>query len=227
MAINIEKLYSNACEALMIACRAQCNNNTDDGDALYNTVTKKPEAFLDGMFMAITPALQIWYMAKEEISKSKGGSTYTVLKKFIKNIKGYRTDINGAWLDEEGRQCLCGGYRAIRLNTPVEGLKEPDNPNHFDLGKIFLHPFPTDTLKLPTTGELKAYIADPASPRNDKTVMYDFGDGLPMVDAKYLKDMLDVFPDAIATYDGTPSHAIYFHSEKGDGILLPIRKRAA
>jgi hypothetical protein len=228
MSINLEKLYTNACDALMIACRAQCNDNTDDGNALYNTVTKDPEAFLTGMFMAITPALEIWHMAKEEISKSKGGSTYTILKKFIKNIKGYRTDINGAWLDDDGRQCLCDGYRAIRLNTPIEGLKEPDNPNRFDLGKVMATPFPTNLLKLPTSGELKAFIADPCSPRkSDGTVLFDFGDGMPAVNAKFLKDMIDIFPDAIATYDGSPTHSIFFHSEKGDGLLLPIRKSAA
>ena len=227
MSINTEKLYANACEALMFSCRAQSNDNVDDGNALYNTVTKDPERWLKGgPFMAITPALQIWYMAKEEISKSKGGKTYAILKKLIKSIPEYRPDICGAWLDSEGRQCLCDGYRAIRLNDPVEGLKEVTTPNPFDLAKVFPTDVQPTVLDIPSSGELKAYIADPASPRKDKTVLYDFGAGLPMVNAQWLKDMIDIFPDAVVTCDGA-TKPLVFISMKGDGLLLPIHKRAA
>ena len=228
MSINTEKLYANACEALMFACRAQSNDNVDDGNALYNTVTKDPERWLKGgPFMAITPALQIWYMAKEEISKSKGGSAYTILKKFIKAIPDYRRDLCGAWLDADGRQCVCDGYRAVRLNVPVDGLKQVETPTPFDLAKVYpTEPQPT-TLDLPSSAELRAYIADPNTPRlSDGRVLYDFGENLPRVDAKWLKDMVDLLPGAVATCDGLVK-PIIFKSDKGDGLLLPVRKSAA
>ena len=166
-------------------------------------------------------------MAKEEISKSKGGSAYTILKKFIKGIPDYRRDLCGAWLDSDGRQCVCDGYRAVRLNVPVDGLKQVETPTPFDLAKVYPVEAPPTILKLPTTAELKQYIADPNSPRlSDGTVVYDFGTELPHVNAKFLKDMVDIFPDAEAFCDGT-TKPIVFISMKGDGLLLPIHKRTA
>ena len=230
MAINLEKLYANACENLRTLCYGLVREDkliAGTAEELYDKATKDP-GLVSRWYPCLAPAIEIREMTREEINKSKGGSTYTILKKFIKNIKGYRTDINGAWLDDEGRQCLCDGYRGYRLNAPIEGLKEPDNPgNRFDLGKVFpTDPQPT-TLKLPTSAELRAFISDPTSLRaSDGTVLYDFGENLPMVNAKYLKDMVDVFPDAVATCDGLVKPLI-FKSKKGDGILLPVRKRVA
>lgn len=226
MAINIEKLYTNACDVLRNACIHL--QGEKDGLTFYEKVTKDPEPWLKCAYIGdVTSALEIWCMAKEEISKSKGGSTYTILKKFIKAIPEYRRDIAGTWMDSAGRQCLCDGFRAIRLNDPVDGLKAAETVTPFDLGKVYPTEVPPTHLELPTTGELKQYIADPGSPRlSDGTVVYDFGPELPRVNAKYLKDMVDVFPDAEAFCDGTKKPLVFI-SMKGDGLLLPIHKRAA
>ena len=226
MSINIEKLYTNACEVLRNSC-IHLQGETD-GLSFYEKVTKDPELWLKSAYIGdVTAALEIWVMAKEEISKSKGGSAYTILKKFIKGIPDYRRDLCGAWLDSDGRQCVCDGYRAVRLNVPVDGLKQVETPTPFDLDKVYpSEPQPT-TLDLPTSSELRAYIADPNSKRtSDGKVLYDFGVGLPWVDAKWLKDMVDLLPGAVATCDGL-AKPIIFKSEKGDGLLLPVRKSAA
>lgn len=229
MAINLDKLYANACENLRNLCNGLvCEDKsiTETAEELYNKAVKDP-GMVSRWYPCLAPAIEIREMAKEEISKSKGGSVYTVLKNIIKKIPEYRPDICGVWLDAAGRQCLCDGYRAYRLLDPVEGLKEVDAPTHLDLDKVFPAEQPPTELKLPTTGELKAFIADPSSPRkSDGTVMYDFGEDLPTVNAKYLKDMVDVFPDAVARCDGT-NKPIIFISLKGDGLLLPLYKRAA
>ncbi len=226
MSINIEKLYTKACDVLRNACIHL--QGEKDGMIFYEKVTKDPELWLKSSYIGdVTDALEIWCMAKEEICKSKGGSAYTILKKFIKAIPDYRRDLCGAWLDADGRQCLCDGYRAVRLNAPVDGLKQVETPTPFDLGKVYpTEPQPT-TLKLPISSELRAYIADPQTPRTfDGKVLYDFGEDLPMVNAKYLKDMVDLLPNAVATCDGLMK-PIVFKSEKGDGLLLPVRKIAA
>ena len=226
MAINIEKLYTNACEVLRNACIHL--QGEKDGIAFYEKVTKDPELWLKSPYIGdVTSALEIWHMAKEEISKSKGGSAYTILKKFIKAIPDYRRDLCGAWLDADGRQCVCDGYRAVRLNVPVDGLKQVETPTPFDLSKVYpTEPQPT-TLDLQSSAELRAYIADPNSiSTSDGTILYDFGENLPWVKAKWLKDMVDLLPDAEATCDGL-SKPIVFKSDKGDGLLLPVRKSAA
>lgn len=226
MSINIEKLYTNACDVLRYACIHL--QGEKDGLTFYEKVTKDPELWLKSAYIGdVTSALEIWCMAKEEISKSKGGSAYTILKKFIKGIPDYRRDLCGAWIDADGRQCVCDGYRAVRLTVPVDGLKQAETPTPFDLAKVYpTEPQPT-TLDLPSPAELRAYIADPNSKRtSDGRVLYDFGAGLPLVDAKWLKDMVDLLPGAVATCDGL-TKPIVFKSERGDGLLLPVRKSAA
>lgn len=217
--INIEKLYKNACKVL----RHACDRLEGDGSEFYKKVTEDPEKWLRCNYISdVTDALEIWNMAHEELCKSKGGSVYSALKRIVKSAdKGYRSDIQGAWLDSEGRQCVCDGYRAVRLKNPVAGLKEARG---LDLTEIMnIEPQPT-TLELPAPGEMKAYIADPTSRRkSDGTVLYDFGLGLPLVDAKFLKDMMDIFPDAVVTCDGLVKPLV-FKSDAGDGILLPVRK---
>lgn len=229
MAINLDKLYANACENLKTICYGYQHEDksvADSGGELYESVLKDPGLY-SRWHPALAPAIEIYCMASEEMNKSKGGSAYTILKKFIKGIPDYRRDLCGAWLDSDGRQCVCDGYRAVRLNVPVDGLKQVETPTPFDLDKVYpTEPQPT-TLDLPTSSELRAYIADPNSKRtSDGKVLYDFGAGLPWVDAKWLKDMVDLLPGAVVTCDGLMK-PIVFKSERGDGLLLPVRKSAA
>lgn len=224
MSINIEKLYTNACEVLRNACIHLQGER--DGLSFYEKVTKDPELWLKSAYIGdVTAALEIWVMAKEEISKSKGGSAYTILKKFIKGIPDYRRDLCGAWLDSDGRQCVCDGYRAVRLNVPVDGF---ETVKGFELDKVF----PQDhelvqELPMPTPGELKINKRKLDSYRGAATV-YDFGDNLPLVNADYLKHIMDCLPDAKAYVTDHPlTGPIIFKSDKGDALLLPVRKKTA
>ena len=220
MAINAEKLYENAKEALRLACEAQ--------DVSFEYVTKNPDAFVK-TFPDIVPALTVYLMAKDELGKAKGGSAYNAVKRIVKNVPDVRSNLKGVWTDAEGRQCVCDAYRAIRLAQPVEGFETVEG---MDLSKVY----PPDErfeceLTLPTPGELKI---------NKKKLSYnaygyDFGEGLPMVNAAYLKDIMDILPDAKAYATNNPwrgdnrvlSSPIVFRSEKGDAILLPVRKMSA
>lgn len=222
MAINAEKLYENAKEALRLACEKE--------DVSFEYVTRDPDTFIrTGYFAGIHPALVVYAMAKDELGKTKGGSAYAAMKRIVKNVPDSRPGLKGVWTDAEGRQCACHNAMAIRLKTPLEGF---DAVEGMDLSKVY----PSDDmiereLPLPTPGELKM---------NKKKLVgagagrcgYDFGDGLPMVDAAFLKDVMDILPDAKAYATNNPwrgesrvqiSH-ILFKSERGDAILLPVRK---
>ena len=67
------------------------------------------------------------------------------------------------------------------------------------------------------------------------TYVYDFGDDLPMVNAAFLKDIMDILPDAKAYATNNPwrgekrveTSGIIFRSEAGDALLLPVRKMSA
>lgn len=220
MALNLEKLYANACENLRAVCWFDQESN-DDAEKLYRMLTTDTATWLRCKYIPnILPALEIWNAAHEELYKSKGGSAYSALKRIVKNASGNRPDIKGAWLDSDGRQCVCDGYRAVRLNAPVGGLP---GVKGMELSNIIpRNPYPL-TLTLPTPGELKACIAEQKG-RDRK--FYDFGEDRPCVDAKYLKDMMDIFPDATVTWSGL-NCPLLFHSDAGDGILLPVHKYPA
>lgn len=225
MAINAEKLYEAAVDALRNACEAE--------DVSFDHVTKDPDAFLrTGYFPKVHPALTIYAMAKDELGKAKGGSAYSAAKRIIKSVPDGRKDLKGVWTDRQGRQCMCNHAMAVRLIKPLDGFETVEG---MDLDKVY----PSDTmieceLPLPTPGELKM---------NKKKLVgssrgrygYDFGDGLPMVDAAFLKDIMDILPDAKAYATNNPWQGekrveisgILFHSEAGDALLLPVRKMSA
>ncbi len=224
MAINLDKLYENACENLMILCREYHeHDNEEAAKKLYDELTRDAEAFLrSGTLGYFIPALEIWNAAREEICKASGGTAYTAMKRIIKSAGRGRRDLDGSWIDADGRQCVCDGYRAVRLNKPVKGL--PDAKG-MDLSGVFAESEDRfEELPLPTPGELKMCIAEQKGRRVTK--VYDFGDGLPRVNAEYLKDMMDALPEARAFYNTEHPlmSAIRFVAEGGDGVLLPVRK---
>lgn len=82
--------------------------------------------------------------------------------------------------------------------------------------------------------ELRAYIKQrgaelKAAGMKENFPLYDFGDGLPTVDARFLLDILEILPGASfrASSYRPDIGGIYFESADGFGILLPVRKPAA
>lgn len=220
MSINLDKLYESACENLKAVCRLYYADS-DDAEKMYATLTKDAESFLRGNVLPqILPALEIWNAAHEELCKSSGGTSYTAMKRIIKGVVG-RPNLEGAWLDSYGHQCVCDGYRAVRLLNPVDGLKEASGS--MDLSAVFpASLWNWEMMALPSPGELRACIAEQKGRRGK---FYDFGEGMPMVNAQYLKDIMDILPDAVAYRDPeSPNRPIVFVSDAGDALLLPVRK---
>lgn len=225
--MNIEKLYDLACENLRLACVNQHDGNEEDGNGMFEIIKKDPDAMLHvsnhWSFAKVLPAIEIYVMAKEELGKSKGGTAYSAFKRIIKRCEN-RANLKGVWKDSEGRSCVCDGYLAVRLKKSVDGFE--DVPG-VDLDKLMpnsLYYADPVELELPTPGELKI---NKRKLSTGKTV-YDFGEDLPLVDAKLLKDVMDCLPNAKAVADrGSTTKMIYFTSDAGDGILLPVRKSAA
>lgn len=181
-------------------------------------------------------------IADDEARKSGRGSAQAAAKRIIKNAIAVqpREYLHGAWM-ENGKQCLCDGYRGVILDSPIPGLPQAKTDlSAMSLDRI-LSPSRANhgaALSLPTIGELKAAIkvhdveerVRRAKAKDRKPLTWDFGEGLPAVNGNYLLDMLGLLPGCTAT----ASHAspllgaIYFQAEGvGEGILLPIRKRPA
>lgn len=143
-----------------------------------------------------------------------------------------------AWTDADGRQCACDGFRAFRLANPLPLEPRPENAGKpIDLSKIFpvcAIDAPEMALELPTVQELKAYIAvkraEWAGKRADFGCQWDFGEGKPAVNAQFLLDALAVMGDDVKAFAYAKSGQmnslaiIFFTSERGDALLLPVRK---
>lgn len=220
MAINTEKLYELACANLR---NALYKSDGEDVEKAFAIVTKPDNIKAAGVYNPdIAPALELYTIAKDELGKAKSGTAYSAFKRIIKRNGDIRKNLCGVWTDGEGRSCVCDGYIAIRMRSPVEGF---ENVPGVDLDKLWVKDSDLVTeINVPTPGEVKINKKKLA---NGKAV-YDFGDELPMVDVKLLKDVMDCLPDAKAyiTGRGTAS-PIIFKSDRGDALLLPVRKNVA
>lgn len=222
MAINSEKLYDLACDNVKQMLLADGEKFEELDHAFAIIIKEENIRGVMNMNPRLAPALEIYLAAKDELGKTKSGTAYSAFKRVIKRNGDIRKNIAGVWTDSEGRSCVCDGYIAIRMRSPVEGF---ENVPGVDLDKLWVKDSDLVTeIDVPTPGEVKI---NKKKLTNGKAV-YDFGDELPMVDVKLLKDVMDCLPDARAyiTDRGTAS-PIIFKSDKGDALLLPVRKNVA
>lgn len=152
---------------------------------------------------------------------------------------GIRSHFAGAFLDEQGRQYITDGFTLLRLNTPSAALQwapPPNDPHVYDTIPAMLSTDgATVPLNLPTAAEVRAKIASDnakfkASSRSkyeDFSTCYNWGDGLPMVNALYLLDILEALPGCTAACRPAELSCVYFHSTDGDALIMPIRRHIA
>lgn len=158
------------------------------------------------------------------IEKGMQAVIKSAAKKTLSNMAGYFLS--------NGLPTVCDGFRIMRSKVPLdigEQVKGLDAQQIFDSTIR-----EADTvLELPSLGELKSYIKlqkleNSSRDKSDRTkeIIYDFGEERPKLNAGYLLDMLTAFPDAKADYDSRRAQIspVYFNSETGEGILMPIRK---
>lgn len=146
-------------------------------------------------------------------------------------LKGANARANKAlaytWTDKNGLQCACDGYRAYRLRKALPLPVLPDDLKPFDLERIFDPVIKRRSIRLAYVdrGELNAYIELQRAEHGCKHApVWEFGDGLPTVNAVYLFELLTVLPDAVLMVDPeNPLSPVYAASDLGDAVLLPIR----
>ncbi|MBR1567275.1 MAG: hypothetical protein IJ649_11025 [Oscillospiraceae bacterium] len=168
-----------------------------------------------------------------EIAASSGNLNATrTIKKLLERCKkdSVRPALHYAWLDKDGRQCICDGFIAIRLKEPLPLEPRPDNVGDgIDIDKIMPDGKGYAATPLPSLKELRAHIAiekAKAGGKRGANVLWDFGEGKPVVNAHYLLDIMSVFPDATEIFHGVSEKImspLFLRSERGDAILLPVR----
>ena len=219
-----------------LTCVLQLVHGLDeDGAAIYTAVSKNPYEWKS----ADGPIPQLYFL-EQDLRRTLVEEAASRICDAAVRMNSQRPAEQGFWIDEEGKQCVCDGYRGFRLNSPMELTAAPElsaDGFRFNLAQI-IAPIRKNTLRLtlPTVTKVRAQIktdrAEWAAKRRRRgetfKASYDFGPGLPSVDANYLIDFLQLFPDGEAfTSEQKPYITpIYFRSANGEGILCPVRKAA-
>lgn len=145
-----------------------------------------------------------------------------------------REALHGAWI-AGGLQCMCDGYRAFRLVEHLPGLPAVrDGLEPFNVAGC-IDPARdgfTKPLQLPELAEVKAWVKAEKARRkgegikNAGPVCWDFGEGLPYVDAQYLIDALEILPGCTCRISERRPElgGLYLESPAGDGLVM-TRKR--
>lgn len=154
--------------------------------------------------------------------KSRSAAARRVIKTAVK-YSG-KEALHGAWIDNNGMQCVCSNYHGARLYNAIPDLPEiPGNLEPVDFSRLYPIDHVDTDLSLPNATELRSYIRDCKT--HGKKAIWDFGADLPQVNADYLLDMVVLLPGSEAKCQAArPNAPIYFHGPEGDGILCPVRK---
>ena len=174
-------------------------------------------------------------LRREIAAENKQGSALKVITGLLRTVRktNARTTLHYAWKDEKGRQCVCDGYRAYRLAEP---LPLEDRPA--DAGEpINLSAIVPDVAKggyravpLPAARDVRALIALERAAKGRKAApLWEFGPGLPAVNAAYLLELMTVLPGAAAIYCGTDFAPLYLQamkfSEDGERIVVRLSEQ--
>lgn len=176
---------------------------------------------------------QLKKLLSAAVGERKQTAQEKAISRIIKNCS--RAQFTGVF-ENAGKYCVLDGYRMVRYSAPLDSF--PKAPDSLDTERAIGDKSRYNIrLNLPTVKQLKADIKLAKMGNMDigrihiegegRSIffLYDFGYGLPQVNAKYLIDMLEAMPDAVAySIENRTASPIYFVSGDNDGLLFPVRK---
>lgn len=213
--------------------RGEGLDGIDNVDSFLERFTEADPTKISGVLSIVALCARVRDDMRSESNKASGkAGVEKALKAVIKNAPAHQPQLQGAF-ESAGKQTVCDGFRAIRVNEPLD-LPAAPVPCTLDIEGLIANAKSTSTTKLtmPPLGELKGFIAVSkaenkamnAGRANKEPITWDFGEGFPAVDANYLLDILTVFPEASASCGGI-NNPIYFSHDAGDALLLPVKSR--
>lgn len=189
------------------------------------------------MMANLCKALQMDILKSSD--KCKANRTKAVIR-ILKNSE--RQQFTKAFIDEDGKEIVIDGYRAICFASPVDGVPTTDNGGGFIfIKKSYLSEDISsyNKLNLASLAELKAELKiDKANNvgidngKKKKTPIYafdisadEYNKTTPIVNLQYLIDIVEAMPSAKAyTKYRNGSSSVYFVDDEGNrAILLPFR----
>lgn len=227
---DIKKAYAFS-DILEAETQTASQLTNDDLEAFANTL-----GGIDSLPFVVEQAIRA---VKTDISQkalsAPDNKRLSVCRKILKKAKSRRSrEVFWYASTIDGIQYISDGYRAAAFTTPLPLEEKPDSVSGFDYNGIFANEKRFEEsgnirLEIPDRKELAAYIkvakAEQKAKKNSvKEVRYNFGKDLPMVNAEYLADMIDIFPNA-RFYAKSAGSNVYIKDENGDrGVMCYIAK---
>ena len=196
------------------------------------------DTFTDGIYMCDLPnvvgeimrVLRI-ELAKEQERASGTNKQATVIKAVIKAAeKRNKREFYSQIVD--GKQYVCDGFRLFAFNQICESVPiDPESKKTY--AEIFngrIKCCDDKELELPSRGKLAAYIkAEKASGKHGKytnnNIEYNFGAGLPMVDAELMLSVIDAISNGKWYYrKGDVRSPILIKGDNGNALLMQMNK---
>lgn len=200
--------------------------NEDDRNAINKIVKAEEKIKLEyGIFPLANLIIDLKADIRAESAKTSGkANCYKSAMNIIKSAE--REPLQGAWM-VDGKQYVCDGYRALRINNAIDLPALPSIHQPPNMQSIFSESQKhSQRLDLPDIGELKAHIKIQKANKTDRKqkIYWDCGANKPLLDAEFLLSILEAFPDCKAFY-GSMVSPVYFTSNDGDAILCPVRRK--
>lgn len=163
-----------------------------------------------------------------EAKKNSKTNALNAAKRILKTAqKTPREALHKAFYNN-GLQCICDGVRGVELKNALPLEMFQGDAETINLTRIIDDAKQNNNivLELPELKALKTYIKlEKFKNKVAKTkdiICYDFGPGLPYVNAEFLIDLLEILPGCKA-YEKNNGFNIYFESDDGRGLLCSVR----
>ena len=160
---------------------------------------------------------------KRNISKDQLSAFNKLIKRAMSDIE-IHPSLGGWWKNKEDKQCICDGYSCFILNNFIDSpYKLEDNIEPLNLNTYFKEEISNMfNIKLQTINELNAKLKIFKAEKNIKTYVIKINNQFfnieYLINAMKLLDTQEIFMDNDAQFN-----LIYFVSDKGKGVLLPLR----
>ena len=191
-------------------------------------IIKNPQEWTadTGYFPIYRAAALLLVEARQGMDKATGGAGRTAaLNRIYKNARAIgRRGLNGVFRSGD-KWALCDGHRFVRLFVKPESIPEAEG-DPMDLEKCIPEESRySEAVELPTVAEIKAHMAEHKHKRG-RRVSYESIEAFPgwWCNPQYLLDMLAALPGGTAHKPKSAMSPLYYESEDGDALLLPVRK---
>lgn len=220
------KQYSSVCD--MIRAYGKATAQEDIAESIISNPYNVPA---DLPFFGVA-AGQLLEALKGLDKKTTKAGQLNAMKRFLMKA-GKGRDIYTGVFEQNGKYHLCDGYRLLSLNEDRESLPHvaPEDKDKIMMNTEKSMKQPREyahangvVLNVPALAELKAWKAANVIKRDPDSEAYLL-DNCVVVNINFLIDAVQALPGAVFYKPEKWSCPVYFSSEEGEGMILPIRPK--